>query len=190
MQLLKDRILRDGTVRDGHILKVDNFINHQIDVELFNEIGKEFKRRFEDERINKILTIEVSGIALACIAAQYFNVPVVFAKKHSGINMDPDSFESDVFSYTKKVSYKVRVSKKYLSSDDNILVIDDFLASGSAVSGLIDIIAQANAKLSGVGIVIEKSFQEGRTLLEDKGIKLESLAIIDSFKDGQVVFKD
>jgi xanthine phosphoribosyltransferase len=190
MQLLKDRILKDGTVINGNILKVDNFINHQIDVELFNEIGKEFKRRFAEDRISKILTVEVSGIALACIAAQYFNVPVVFAKKHSGINMDPDSYESDVFSYTKKTAYKVRVSKKYINPDDNILVIDDFLASGSAVSGLIDIINQAGARLAGVGIVIEKSFQEGRGILEDKGIKLESLAVIDCFKDGQVVFKD
>jgi xanthine phosphoribosyltransferase len=189
MELLKKRITKDGTVINNSILKVDNFLNHQLDVELFNEIGKEFKKRFEEDKINKILTIEVSGIGLACITAQYFNVPVVFAKKHSGINMDPDSYEADVFSYTKKMAYKIKVSKKYIQPGDNILIIDDFLASGSAVTGLSDIINQAGANLNGVGIVIEKSFQEGRKILEEKKIKLESLAIIDNFSNGKVMFK-
>jgi xanthine phosphoribosyltransferase len=189
MQLLKERIIKDGRLLNGNILKVDSFLNHQLDVELFNEIGKEFKKRFKDKNITKILTVEVSGIAIACITAQYFNVPVVFAKKHQGINMDSDSYESDVFSYTKKTAYKIKVAKRFIKPEDEILIIDDFLASGSAVSGLIDIINQANAKIAGVGIVIEKSFQQGRQIILEKGIQLESLAIIKAFENGQVVFE-
>ncbi|KMT21380.1 xanthine phosphoribosyltransferase [Clostridium cylindrosporum] len=188
MELLKKRILTDGTISEGNILRVDSFLNHQIDVKLLNEIGKELQRRFQNETITKILTIEVSGIAIASIAAQYFDVPVVFAKKHQGINSDPDSYESHVFSYTKKQPYSIKVSKKFLSKDDKILIIDDFLASGSAVSGLLDILEQSEATVSGVGIIIEKNFQEGRQLLESKNIHLESLAIIDSISDGTVNF--
>lgn len=190
MELLKNRILNDGQVIDNSILKVDNFLNHQIDVNLFNEMGKEFKRRFKDKKINKILTVEVSGIAVACIAAQYFNVPVVFAKKHKGINMDSNNYEASIFSFTKKTDYKIRVSKKYLEPEDHILLIDDFLASGNAVIGLMDIINQSGATLEGVGIVIEKSFQGGRELLEEKGIQIESLARIKAFENGKVIFQD
>lgn len=188
MELLKQRILKDGIISNGNILRVDSFLNHQIDVTLLNEMGKELQRRFSNENITKILTIEVSGIAIASIAAQYFNVPVVFAKKHQGINSDPDSYESTVFSYTKKQSYSIKVSKKFLSPEDNILVIDDFLASGSAVSGLMDIIEQSHAKIAGVGIAIEKNFQEGRQLLEEKKIHLESLAVIRSIENGVLEF--
>lgn len=190
MELLKNTILSQGEVLEGRILKVDSFLNHQIDVKLYNEIGKEFKRRFRDKEITKILTIESSGIGIACIAAQYFNVPVVFARKHNGSNMDKDLYESDVFSYTKNKSYKVRVSKKYVDSKDKVLIIDDFLAMGSAVSGLINIVNQANAEVSGVGIVIEKGFQEGRKIIEDKKIQLESLAIVKSMEDGKIIFED
>lgn len=188
MELLKNRILKDGTISSGNILRVDSFLNHQIDVKLLNEVGKELKRRFANENITKILTIEVSGIAIASIAAQYFDVPVVFAKKHQGINSDSDNYESNVFSYTKKQPYSIKVSKKFLSEKDNILIIDDFLASGSAVSGLLDIIEQSKAKVSGVGIMIEKNFQEGRKLIEEKNIHLESLAIIHSIENGVVEF--
>ncbi len=189
MNLLKERILKDGTISNGNILRVDSFLNHQIDVKLLNEMGKELKRRFSNEKITKILTIEVSGIAIASIAAQYFDVPVVFAKKHQGINSDPDSYEATVFSYTKKQSYSIKVSKKYLSEDDSFLIIDDFLASGSAMTGLINIVEQSNAKIAGVGIAIEKSFQEGRQLLESRNIHLESLAVIRSIENGVVEFE-
>lgn len=190
MEELKRRIATDGKVIDNEILKVDNFLNHQLDINLFNEIGKEFKERFKDKDITKILTIESSGIAIASIAAQYFNVPVVFAKKHTGLNMDTDNYESEVFSFTKKVSYKIKVSKKYLSSNENVLIIDDFLASGSAACGLIDIVEQSGANIAGVGIVIEKAFQSGREVIKNKGIQLESLAIIKSFENNQVIFED
>jgi xanthine phosphoribosyltransferase len=189
MELLKNRIKKDGVVIEDKVLKVDSFLNHQIDVKLFNEMGKEFKTRFKDKEITKILTIETSGIAVACIAAQYFNVPVVFAKKHSGSNMDIDSYESDVYSFTKQKEYKIKVSKKYINPQDKILIIDDFLASGSAISGLIELVNKAKAEVSGVGIVIEKSFQGGRELIEERGIQLESLAIIDSMKSGVVNFR-
>lgn len=189
MELLKNKILRDGEVLGERVLKVDSFLNHQIDVGLYNEIGKEFKRRFKNKEVTKILTIEASGIGIACITAQYFNVPVVFAKKHDGSNMDKDLFQSEVFSFTKNKSYKIRVAKKYIDSKDKILIIDDFLAKGSAASGLIDIANKANAEVSGVGIVIEKGFQEGRKLIEERDIQLESLAIIKSMEEGKIVFQ-
>ncbi len=189
MKLLENRIIKDGKVINDKILKVDSFLNHQIDVELFNEIGKEFKELFKEDTITKILTIESSGIALACIAAQYFQVPVVFAKKHEASNLDQETYESSVYSFTKDKHYKVRVAKSYISKDDKILIIDDFLANGNAATGLADIVAQAEAKLVGVGIVIEKGFQNGRRVLEEKGIRVESLAIVDSMKEGQVKFK-
>ncbi|KEH90324.1 xanthine phosphoribosyltransferase [Clostridium novyi A str. BKT29909] len=187
---LKKRILEDGNVFGEDVLKVDSFLNHQIDVKLLNEIGKEFKRRFENKEITKILTIEASGIGIACIAAQYFNVPVVFAKKHQGSNMDENTYESEVFSFTKNKSYKVRVSKKYINTEDKVLIIDDFLANGNAACGLIDIVREANGEVQGVGIVIEKGFQNGRKTIEDKGVTVESLAIVESMKNGKVIFKN
>ncbi|KEI09253.1 xanthine phosphoribosyltransferase [Clostridium botulinum C] len=188
MELLKKRILKDGEVIGEGVLKVDSFLNHQIDVKLLNEIGKEFKDRFKDKEITKILTVEASGIGIACIAAQYFNVPVVFAKKHEGNNMDKETYEAEVFSFTKNKSYKIRVSQKYLNKGDKVLIIDDFLANGNAACGLIDIIRQSEGEVQGVGIVIEKGFQVGRKVIEDKGVKLESLAIVKSMKNGEVVF--
>lgn len=189
MELLKERIIKDGDIKDGNIIKVDNFLNHQIDVSLLNEIGKEFKERFKTEKIDKILTIEASGIAIAVIAAQHFNVPVVFAKKTESKNLDEDTYESVVYSYTRGKSYTIRVSKRYLNEGENILVLDDFLAKGKAAEGLIHILNQARCNLSGVGIVIEKGFQDGGENLRDQGIKLESLAIIKAVDNGEIVFK-
>lgn len=188
MKLLKDRIINDGRVIGDSILKVDNFLNHQIDVSLFNEIGKEFKKRFDGVNITKILTIESSGIGLACITAQYFNVPVVFAKKALSINLDSEVYQSKVFSFTKNTLYNVFVSKRYLKQDDNVLIIDDFLANGHAAMGLMDIIGQAGANVAGIGIAIEKKFQEGRKKIMDRGARLESLAIIESMAGGKIVF--
>lgn len=191
MEILKRKIQTEGKIVEGRIIQVSNFLNHQLDIPLFNEMGKEFQRRFSDTQITKILTIETSGIAIACIAAQHFNnVPVVFAKKHAGSNMDKDVYESRVYSYTKNAEYKIRVAKEFINKDDKILIIDDFLASGNAVIGLIDLIKQSGAEVVGIGIVIEKSFQGGRELIEKGGYHLESLAIIDSIEDGQVVFRD
>jgi xanthine phosphoribosyltransferase len=190
MQLLKDKIRKDAKIKDNQIIQVDNFLNHQLDISLFNEIGKEFKRRFIEKEVTKILTIETSGIALACITAQYFNnVPVVFAKKHAGLNMNEDVYEAKVYSYTKNQEYTVKVSKEFLSPNDKVLIIDDFLASGCALMGLISLLEQSGSEISGIGIVIEKAFQEGRSLIEKTGIQLESLAMIDSVKNGQVFFK-
>ncbi len=191
MELLEQRIKKDGIVKAGNVLKVDSFLNHQIDIELLNEIGKEFKRIFSDVPVNKILTIEASGIAIAAIVAQYFNVPVVFAKKAQSINLDGSIYSTKIESFTHKRVYDVIVSKKYLSSEDNVLVIDDFLANGCAVDGLIDLINESGATLQGVGIIIEKGFQEGGKRLRDKGIRVESLAIVDSMNDetGEIVFR-
>lgn len=189
MELLKNNILEHAKVIDERILKVDNFLNHQMDVALFNEIGKEFKRRFQDKKITKILTIEASGIGIACITAQYFNnVPVVFAKKHHANNLDRDTYESEVYSFTKEKNYKVRVSKEYLNAEDKVLIIDDFLAHGQAACGLLDIVGQAQATPVGVGIVIEKGFQKGREKILDRNVPVESLAIIESLKNNQVIF--
>lgn len=189
MEALKNAILERGQVVGDDILKVDTFLNHQLDVNLLNEIGKEFKRRFEGVEITKILTIEASGIAIASIAAQYFNVPVVFAKKVASKNLDHDTYETDVFSFTKAKNYKVRVSKKFIDSSDKILVLDDFLAQGRAALGLRDIVHQGGAELAGVGIVIEKGFQEGGKVLREQGIRVDSLAVIESFQNGAPVFK-
>ena len=192
MKLLEERIRKDGTVKEGNILKVDNFLNHQMDVNLFNEMGKEFKRLFAEHDINKILTIEASGIGIACIVAQHFNVPVVFAKKAQSVNIDGDVYNSKVVSFTKKREYDIIVSKKHLSSDDRILIIDDFLANGCAVLGLIDLINAAGATLEGVGIAIEKGFQQGGQIIRDKGIHLESLAIVESMDAAtkEIVFRN
>lgn len=189
MELLKQKILSDGSVIDGRILKVDSFINHQLDIELFNEIGREFKIRFAGKKVTKILTIESSGIAIASIAAQHFRVPVVFAKKHEALNIDPDTYHSKVYSFTKDKQYDVRVSKKYLGSNESILIIDDFLANGQAAAGLVDIVKQSRAELVGVGIVIEKGFQPGRAVLEKLGVRVESLVIVESMAEGKVIFK-
>ncbi|WP_097028179.1 xanthine phosphoribosyltransferase [Clostridium peptidivorans] len=189
MNKLVNKIIREGKVIEDRILKVDNFLNHQIDVELFNWMGKEFKERFKDKDINKIMTLETSGIGIACIVAQYFdNVPVVFAKKHSGTNMDANVYEADVYSFTKNKDYKIRVSKNYLNENDKVLIIDDFLAMGSASAGLISLCEQAGAAVEGIGIAIEKKFQQGRQEILNKGIQLESLAIVEALEDGKVVF--
>ena len=191
MNLLKDKILKDGHAIGSNILKVDSFLNHQINIKLLDEIGKTFYERFKEDRITKILTIEASGIALAVITAKYFdNIPVVFAKKTESLNLDKDLYTSEVYSFTKNKSYKIMVSKKYINSTDRILIIDDFLANGKAILGLKEIIDQANATLVGAGIVIEKGFQEGGDIIRDMGIKIESLAIIDSIEDGIVKFRD
>ncbi|MDD6350296.1 xanthine phosphoribosyltransferase [Intestinibaculum porci] len=190
MKVLKERILRDGRVIMPDILKVDSFLNHQIDVALFDEIGKEFARRFQKEHINKILTIESSGIALAVMTARYFHdCPVVFVKKANSKIMDPHAYKAKVHSFTKNNDYTAQCAKAYLGPEDHILIIDDFLANGAAVGGMLEICKQAQAHVEGVGIVIEKGFQEGHDKIVSQGIHLESLAIIDHFENGQVVFK-
>lgn len=192
MKLLQDRIRRDGVIKSGNVLKVDSFLNHQMDIELLNEIGKEFKRIFEDYPINKILTIEASGIGIACIAAQYFKVPVVFAKKAQSINIDGAVYSAKIESFTHKKTYDVIVSKRFLSPEDRILIIDDFLANGCALAGLIDIVRSAGAAVEGIGIVIEKGFQNGGELIRNMGVKLESLAIVESMnaEDGIIEFRE
>lgn len=180
MELLKERIRKDGVIKEGNVLKVDNFLNHQMDVKLFNEIGKEFKRRFADVKVDKILTIEASGIAIAAITAQYFDVPVVFAKKSESINLDGETFSASVESYTHKRRYQVIVAKRFIDEGENVLIIDDFMANGCAAMGLCEIIEEANANVVGVGIVIEKGFQRGGHILRERGIHVESLAIVDS----------
>lgn len=190
MQLLKDRIRRDGQVIGGNVLKVDSFLNHQMDIELFSEFGKEFKRRFADCNINKILTIEASGIGIACIVAQSFGVPVVFAKKNPTKNIAGDVYISQVESFTHGRLYNVIVSKRFLTPDDHVLLIDDFLANGCALKGLIEIVKSSGATLEGAGIIIEKGFQDGGRTLREEGVRLESLAIIDSMsEDGSIVFR-
>jgi xanthine phosphoribosyltransferase len=189
MEKLKKKILSEGRVVGDDILKVDNFLNHQLDIVFLNEIGKEFKNRFKNDEITKILTIEASGIAIASIAAQYFNVPVVFAKKVESKNLDKETYQSDVYSFTKGKTYKIRVSKKYLNKEDKILIIDDFLANGKALLGLKDLVEQANATFVGAGIVIEKGFQKGGDSVRESGIRVESLAIIDSMKNGEIIFR-
>lgn len=189
MEMLKNKILLEGQVIGTEVLKVDSFLNHQIDVNLYNEIGKEFKNLFNENKITKILTVEASGIGIACITAQYFNVPVVFAKKHEASNLDAETYEAEVFSFTKNKNYKIRVSRKYVSKEDKVLIIDDFLANGNAACGLINIVRQAGAEVAGLGIVIEKAFQDGRKKVENLGIRVESLAIIDSMREGKVIFK-
>ncbi len=189
MELLKDRILKDGIVKEGDILKVDSFLNHQIDIALYDLIGAEFKRLFQGKNINKILTIEASGIGLACITAQHFRVPVVFAKKSQSMNLEGEVYVTSVYSYTHRKTYDVLVEKKFLKESDNILIIDDFLARGNALLGLIDIVRQSGATLSGAGIAIEKGFQEGGAIVRRMGVDVKSLAIIESMKDGKITFR-
>ena len=193
LKLLEDRIVKDGIVKPGNVLKVDSFLNHQMDISLFNDMGKEFKRLFNDTPINKILTIEASGIGIACVAAQYFdNVPVVFAKKSQTVNIDGEVYSTKIESFTHKRVYDVIISKKYLSSKDHVLIIDDFLANGCALNGLLDIAQKAGATVEGVGIAVEKGFQRGGELIRQKGIRVESLAIIESMDadSGNIVFKE
>lgn len=190
MKLLEQRILKDGIIKEGGIVKVDSFLNHQMDIELINEIGKEFYRLFGDEGVTKILTVEASGIGIACLAAQYFGVPVVFAKKSESKNLDGDVYTSKVVSYTKGKEYDIRVSNKYITAEDRVLIIDDFLAKGKAVFGLCDILNQAGATLVGVGICIEKGFQEGGAIIRERGIHLESLAIVELAEDGGITFRN
>ena len=180
MQLLKDRILTDGVVKEGNILKVDSFLNHQMDIKLLNQMGAEFKKRFADKNINKILTIEASGIGIACIVAEHFDVPVVFAKKSQSINLDGTLYATRVESFTHGKVFDVIVSKKFVGPGDHLLLIDDFMANGCAMTGLIEICEDAGATIEGIGIAIEKGFQGGGQRLRDKGYRVESLAIIDS----------
>ncbi len=191
MKLLEDRILKDGHIGADNVLKVDSFLNHQIDVSFVCELGKEFYRLFKDENITKILTIEASGIGIACLAAQYFGVPVVFAKKAKTINIYSDTYNATVHSYTHKKDYDIVVSKEFLSKEDNVLIIDDFLAKGSALTALLMLIEKAGAKTAGAGIVIEKAYQGGGNLVRDMGVRVESLAKIKSIskKDGIVFCK-
>ena len=192
MNFLEERIVKDGIVKEGNVLKVDSFLNHQMDIRLFEQIGAEFKRRFEGKNITKILTIEASGIGIACIVARYFDVPVVFAKKSQSINIEGDVYVAEVESFTHKRSNQVIVSKKYLSPEDKILIIDDFLANGCALQGLISIINAAGATVEGIGIVIEKGFQMGGHTIRNLGYHLESLAIVDSMdaEAGTINFRD
>jgi xanthine phosphoribosyltransferase len=190
MKALEDRIRKDGQVRPGNILKVDSFLNHQMDIPFINEIGKEFKRIFSDKKVTKILTIEASGIGIACITAQYFGVPVVFAKKAQSVNLDGEMYTTKIQSFTHKKTYDVILAKKYLLPEDHVLIIDDFMANGCSVQGLIDIIRKSGAELEGVGIVIEKGFQEGGKEIRESGVDVRSLAIIDSMTDTDITFRE
>ena len=192
MNFLEERILKDGIIKEGNVLKVDSILNHQMDIDLFNEIGREFKKRFEGKEINKILTIEASGIGIACIAAQHFHVPVVFAKKSQSINLEGEMLVAEVESFTHKCKNNVIVAKKFLNPEDKVLIIDDFLANGCALQGLIQIVQSAGASVEGIGIVIEKGFQSGGRIIRNLGFQLESLAIIEKMNaaDGSVVFRE
>ncbi|MBQ3068315.1 MAG: xanthine phosphoribosyltransferase [Clostridia bacterium] len=191
MNFLEERIVKDGVIKEGNVLKVDSFLNHQMDIELLDRIGAEFKARFASHPINKILTIEASGIGIACMVARHFNVPVVFAKKSKTINLDDDVYTAEVESFTHRCKNTVVVSKKFLSPDDHVLVIDDFLANGCALQGLLSILHAAGATVEGIGIVIEKGFQNGGRTIRNLGYHLESLAIIDKFNDdGTLTFRE
>ena len=192
MNFLEERISKDGIVKEGNVLKVDSFLNHQMDIRLFDEMGAEFKRRFADANINKILTIEASGIGIACIVARHFDVPVVFAKKSKSINIDGDMYVAEVESFTHKCKNQVIVSKKFLVSDDHVLIIDDFLANGCALQGLISIVQEAGGTVEGIGIAVEKGFQNGGRIIRNLGYHLESLAIVDSMdaSTGKIVFHE
>lgn len=192
MKLLEERILKDGIIKEGNVLKVDSFLNHQMDIDLFNEMGKEFKRLFGDKPINKILTIEASGIGIACVVAQHFGVPVVFAKKAQSINIDGEVYATQIESFTHKKIYNVIVSTKYLGPEDHVLIIDDFLANGCAMEGLINIVESAGATVEGIGIAIEKGQQKGGAMIRNRGYQLESLAIIEEMdcEKGTIKFRE
>ena len=192
MNFLEERIVKDGIVKEGNILKVDSFLNHQMDIDLFNQMGEEFKRRFDGKPINKILTIEASGIGIACIVANHFHVPVVFAKKSQSLNIDGDVYAAEVESFTHKRKNQVIVSKKFLSPEDHVLIIDDFLANGCALQGLLSIVAQAGGTVEGIGIAVEKGFQQGGRIIRNLGYQLESLAIVESMdaEHGTIQFRE
>lgn len=192
MNFLEERIAKDGIVKEGNVLKVDSFLNHQMDIRLFDEMGAELKRRFADANINKILTIEASGIGIACIAARHFDVPVVFAKKSKSINIDGDMYVAEVESFTHKCKNQVIVSRKFLGPEDHVLIIDDFLANGCALQGLISIVTEAGGTVEGIGIAIEKGFQNGGRIIRNLGYHLESLAIVDSMDaaTGSITFRE
>ena len=192
MNFLEERIQKDGIVREGNVLKVDSFLNHQMDIRLFKQMGQEWKRRFADAPINKILTIEASGIGIASVASEYFDVPVVFAKKSKSINIEGEMYTAEVESFTHKCRNQVIVSKKFLGPEDHVLIIDDFLANGCALQGLISIVQQAGASLEGIGIAVEKGFQQGGRVIRNLGYRLESLAIVESMdaQTGEIVFRE
>ena len=191
MKLLEERIREDGVVKEGNVLKVDSFLNHQMDIELFNEMGKEWARLFADRPVTKILTVEASGIGIACVAAQHFHVPVVFAKKTQSLNIDGEVYSTKIQSFTHKKIYDVIVSKKFSKPEDHILIIDDFLANGCALEGLLQIVEDAGATVEGIGIAVEKGFQKGGDLIREKGVRVESLAIVESMDaaTGEIVFR-
>ena len=192
MNFLEERIVKDGIVKEGNVLKVDSFLNHQMDIELFDQMGAEFKKRFADRPINKILTIEASGIGIACVVAQHFGVPVVFAKKSKSINIEGEMYTAEVESFTHKCKNQVIVAKKFLSEEDHVLIIDDFLANGCALQGLIQIVKSAGGTVEGIGIAIEKGFQSGGTVIRNLGYHLESLAIVDGMdaSTGEITFRE
>ena len=192
MNFFEERILKDGVVKEGNVLKVDSFLNHQMDVELLDKMGQEFYNRFKDKGITKVLTIEASGIGIACFVAKYFGVPAVFAKKSKSVNIDGDMYTAEVESFTHKNKNQVIVSKKFLSPDDCVLIIDDFLANGCALQGLISITESSGATVGGIGIAIEKGFQIGGTIIRTLGYKLESLAIVESMNaaTGEIKFRE
>ena len=191
MKLLEDRIRKDGIIEQGEVLKVDSFLNHQMDVKLFQEMGREWYRLFKEDHVNKILTIEASGIGIAAVVAQHFDVPVVFAKKSQSINLDGDVYSTKIQSFTHQRIYDVIVSKKFLNADDHVLLIDDFLANGCALNGLIDLVEDAGATVEGIGIAVEKGFQPGGDDLRSRGYHLESLAIVQSMnpETGEIEFR-
>ena len=192
MNFLEERIQKDGVVKEGNVLKVDSFLNHQMDIELFEKMGEEWKRRFAGKLINKVVTIEASGIGIACIVAKYFGTPVVFAKKSKSINIDGDMYVAEVESFTHKCKNQVIVSKKFLSPDDHVLIIDDFLANGCALQGLISIVNSAGTTVEGIGVAIEKGFQIGGQTIRNLGYQLESLAIVDAMdaETGSITFRE
>ena len=192
MNFLEERIMKDGVVKEGNILKVDSFLNHQMDVKLFKQMGEEFKRRFAGKNINKIITIEASGIGIACIVAECFDVTVVFAKKSQSVNIDGDVYSAEVESFTHKCKNQVLISKKFVGPEDHVLIIDDFLANGCALQGLISIVNQAGGTVEGIGIAVEKGFQQGGQIIRNLGYQLESLAIVDGMNaaDGSINFRE
>jgi xanthine phosphoribosyltransferase len=191
VNFLEERILKDGIVKPGNVLKVDSFLNHQMDIDLMQEIGREFKRRFADKPITKVMTIEASGIGIACFVAKEFGVPMVFAKKSKSVNIDGEMYVAEVESFTHKNRNQVIVSKKFLTEDDHLLIIDDFLANGCALQGLISLAVNAGATIEGLGIVIEKGFQIGGAVIRNLGYQLESLAIVDGMnaETGEIHFR-
>ena len=192
MNFLEERIQKDGVVKEGNVLKVDSFLNHQMDIDLFEKMGEEWKHRFAGKPINKVVTIEAYGIGIACIVAKYFGTPVVFAKKSKSINIDGDMYVAEVESFTHKCKNQVIVSKKFLSPDDHVLIIDDFLANGCALQGLISIVNNAGATVEGIGVAIEKGFQIGGQTIRNLGYQLESLAIVDAMdaETGSITFRE